>query len=201
MPPSGRRPSTGSWLEQAAPPPATVRPRSTRAHDYDDLIAGRRRLQGVRSFLVSRGISLPEGSPDDPPAGPHRPRARKPQESAAPAALARRDGVAAFSGSRSYLEAARMAGLARAVVSPSANTGAILRHAGLSSLVDAKVDGSMMEVGASRVRSRRRTRFVAACRLLDIEPNEAAAVRDHALRRRRCPCGRNGVRRRRPPPR
>ena len=66
-----------------------------------------------------------------------------------------------------------MAGLARAVVSPSENTGAILRHAGLSSLVDAKVDGSMMEVEHLRSKPAPDT-VLAACRLLDIEPNEAA---------------------------
>src|SRR5262245_65822892 len=36
--------------------------------DYDEYIDGKHRFDGVRSFLESRGIDLPEGSHDDPPA-------------------------------------------------------------------------------------------------------------------------------------
>ena len=35
--------------------------------DYDEYVDGRPRAEGVRAFLASRGIDLPEGSPDDPP--------------------------------------------------------------------------------------------------------------------------------------
>ena len=35
-------------------------------HDYRDYIDGKQRYDGVRSFLASRGITLPEGSPGDP---------------------------------------------------------------------------------------------------------------------------------------
>src|SRR5438094_1649248 len=39
------------------------------AHDdYDRYVDGRPRADGVRSFLAARGIELPEGRPDDPPA-------------------------------------------------------------------------------------------------------------------------------------
>src|SRR6266545_4860382 len=38
------------------------------AHDdYDEYVDGKQRLDGVRSLLTSRGITLPEGTPDDPP--------------------------------------------------------------------------------------------------------------------------------------
>jgi beta-phosphoglucomutase-like phosphatase (HAD superfamily) len=36
-------------------------------HDYDEYVDGKPRADGVRDFLASRGISLPEGTPDDPP--------------------------------------------------------------------------------------------------------------------------------------
>src|ERR1700741_4588522 len=36
--------------------------------DYDTYVDGKPRADGTRSFLQSRGITLPEGSPDDPPA-------------------------------------------------------------------------------------------------------------------------------------
>src|ERR687885_564876 len=35
--------------------------------DYDEYVDGRPRADGVRTFLASRGIRLPEGAPDDPP--------------------------------------------------------------------------------------------------------------------------------------
>src|SRR5215831_731780 len=35
--------------------------------DYDEYVDGKPRYDGVRSFLQSRGIGLPEGTPDDPP--------------------------------------------------------------------------------------------------------------------------------------
>ena len=37
------------------------------ATDYRLYVDGKPRFDGVRDFLTSRGIQLPEGSPDDPP--------------------------------------------------------------------------------------------------------------------------------------
>src|SRR3989440_10627589 len=37
------------------------------AADYRLYVDGKPRFDGVRDFLTSRGIQLPEGSPDDPP--------------------------------------------------------------------------------------------------------------------------------------
>ena len=99
--------------------------------DYQHLITGRPRLDGVRAFFASRGISLPEGNPDDPPGTDtvYGVANRK------NVALQRRldyEGVSAYAGSRSYLEAARMIGLRTAVVSASVNTAIILERAGLA---------------------------------------------------------------------
>jgi beta-phosphoglucomutase-like phosphatase (HAD superfamily) len=38
--------------------------------EYDAYVDGKPRLDGTRSFLESRGIELPEGTPDDPPGTP-----------------------------------------------------------------------------------------------------------------------------------
>jgi HAD superfamily hydrolase (TIGR01509 family) len=137
------------------------------------ILAGRPRLEGLRAFLVSRGMSLPEGSSADPPGTltVHGLANRKNQ------LLHQRlehEGVDAFSGSRAYLEALRMAGLARGVVSPSANTGAILRQTGLEPLVDAQIDGSVMEREHLRAKPAPDT-LLAACRLLGLDPHETAA--------------------------
>jgi HAD superfamily hydrolase (TIGR01509 family) len=140
--------------------------------DYE-ILAGRPRLEGVRAFLVSRGMSLPEGSSADPPGTPtvHGVANRKNQLLQW---RLQREGVDAFSGSRVYLEALRMAGLARAVVSPSASTGAILRQTGLKPLVDVRVDGPVMEKEHLRAKPAPDTLLVA-CRLLGVDPHETAA--------------------------
>jgi beta-phosphoglucomutase family hydrolase len=112
--------------------------------DYQDYVDGKTRDDGVRSFLSSRGIQLPEGEADD--------------DSAADTVhgLANRkndlfqqhldqDGVQVFEGSRRYLAAVTDAGLAVAVVSSSANTREVLDIAGLAKFVDCRVDGVTIE--------------------------------------------------------
>ena len=47
----------------AGDPVRAVRPRK----DYHAYVDGKPRANGVRDFLASRGITLPEGTPDDPP--------------------------------------------------------------------------------------------------------------------------------------
>jgi beta-phosphoglucomutase-like phosphatase (HAD superfamily) len=138
--------------------------------DYLTHIHGRPRLEGVRGFLASRGISLPEGWADDPPgtATVHGLANRKTQ-----ALLRRLDehGVTAFEGARLYLELAHDAGVRCAVVSASANTDTMLRRAHLSSLVDDRVDGTTMT--AEGLHGKHDT-LLAACRHLGASPEHAA---------------------------
>jgi beta-phosphoglucomutase family hydrolase len=111
--------------------------------DYDRYVDGKPREDGVRDFLRSRGIELPDGSPDD---GPEQNTVyglgnRKNAE------VQRRiaeDGVKVFDGSRRYLQAAVAAGLRRFVVSSSANTGLVLRVTGLDQLVEGQIDGNTL---------------------------------------------------------
>jgi HAD superfamily hydrolase (TIGR01509 family) len=140
--------------------------------DYPDHIHGRPRLDGVRAFLASRGIRLPEGEPADPPGAEtvHGLANRKNE-----AFLHRLDaeGVAPFEGSRRYLDAVRDAGIRSAVVSASANTLRILEHAGLDRLVDQRVDGET--IVADRLRAWPAPDvLLAACRKLGVRPDEAA---------------------------
>ncbi len=143
-----------------------------RQRDYRALIAGKPRRDGVRAFLASRGISLPEGSPDDLPGDPtvfglaNRKNLRLRQHLA-------HEGVAAFKGSHSYLEAARMVGVRRAVVSPSANTAAFLERAGLDRLVEVRVDGNTIEAEHLRPKPAP-DMLLAACRFLDVDPEQVA---------------------------
>jgi HAD superfamily hydrolase (TIGR01509 family) len=141
--------------------------------DYPEHIHGRPRLEGVRNFLASRGISLPEGAPNDTPGAEtvHGLANRKRE------ALLRRietRGVRAFDGSRRYLQTARDAGVHRAVVSASANTGTILDRAGLADLIEETVDGNAIVAEHLRSKPAPDT-LLAACGRLGVEPGHAAA--------------------------
>ena len=141
--------------------------------DYPRHIHGKPRLDGVRAFLASRGISLPEGDPGDPPGleTVHGLANRKNQS-----LLQRLDeqGVHAFDGSRRYLEIAHDAGLQCAVVSASANTPTILERSGLADLIDQSVDGNTIVAERLRAKPAPDT-LLAACRQLGVDPQHAAA--------------------------
>jgi HAD superfamily hydrolase (TIGR01509 family) len=141
--------------------------------DYPRHIHGKPRLDGVRAFLASRGISLPEGEPGDSPGleTVHGLANRKNQ-----ALLRRLDehGVHAFEGSRRYLEIAHDAGLQCAVVSASANTPTILERSGLADLIDQSVDGNTIIAERLRAKPAPDT-LLAACRQLGVDPQRAAA--------------------------
>src|ERR671930_2500055 len=106
-----------------------------RVTDYDEYVDGKPRYDGVRSFLASRGIELPEGEPGDPPTAEtvHGLGNRKNE---LVLALLRRDGVEAYEGSVRYVRAVRDARLHRAVVSASANTREVLKAAGIEDLFE-----------------------------------------------------------------
>ena len=76
-------------------------------------------------------------------------------------------------GSRRYLECAREAGLRRAVVSPSTNTTAILERAGLVTLVEARIDGRVME--RQGLESKPAPDTTSAARLLHLSPERVAS--------------------------
>ena len=112
------------------------------ATDYMQYVDGRLRQDGVRAFLESRGIELPEGSPDDSPEeetihGLGNRKNDRVQE------LIREKGVETFPGSVRFLEVARDAGLRCAVVSASKNTPEVLRVAGLEDHFEVRVDGNV----------------------------------------------------------
>jgi beta-phosphoglucomutase family hydrolase len=108
--------------------------------DYNAYVDGKKREDGVRSFLASRAVVLPEGTPDDPPDADTVWGVGNRKNELLLATL-ERDGVEVYEGSRRYLQAARDAGLRRAVVSSSANTAQVLEVTGLADLVELRVDG------------------------------------------------------------
>ncbi len=144
--------------------------------DYQDYVDGKPRANGVRDFLESRGIELPEGSDDDDPDAEtiHGLGTRKNQ------ALLKHiesDGVTVFEGSRRYLEAARDAGLRRAVVSSSANTQQVLEVTGLGEFIEERVDGNTLKEQDLKGKPAPDT-FLLGARRLGVEPGQAAVFED-----------------------
>jgi beta-phosphoglucomutase family hydrolase len=144
--------------------------------DYLAYVDGKPRDAGVRDFLASRDITLPEGSPDDPPdaqtiagVGSHKNRELVHR--------IRTDGVDVFDGSRRYLEAARDAGLRRAVVSSSANTEDVLAVTGLAGYIELRVDGVTIRTEHLAGKPAPDTFLTAASRL-GVEPAAAAVFED-----------------------
>lgn len=146
--------------------------RFSRRADYDEYVHARPRLDGVRAFLASRGITVPEGKPTDA-AGVETVHGLANRKNEVLLRRLRDEGVAAFAGSRWYLEAAHEAGLGRAVVSNSSNTEAILERAALADLVDVCIDGRVIYAARLRPKPEPDT-ILAACAALDVEPSFAA---------------------------
>src|ERR1700712_4947221 len=93
-------------------------------HDYDEYVDGKPRADGVRDFLASRNITVPEGSDQDRDDAVTINGLGNRKNADVSERIAR-DGVKVFEGSVRYLQAARDAGLSRIVVSSSANTALI----------------------------------------------------------------------------
>ena len=145
-------------------------------YDYDTYVDGRPRYDGVRSFLASRGVELPEGGLDDPPdaetiAGLGN------RKNEIVLGMIRAGGVQAYPGSVRYVRAAREAGLRCAVVSSSANCREILESAGIADLFEERVDGVVARrehlVGKPAPDT-----FLYAARLFSVEAREAAVFED-----------------------
>ena len=115
-----------------------------RPTDYDEYVDGKPRLDGVRSFLESRGIELPMGSPTDPPQA-ETVHALGTRKNDLVLELIREQGVDPYEGSVRYVEAAREAGLRRAVVSSSTNCRDVLVAAGIDGLFEVVIDGVVAE--------------------------------------------------------
>jgi beta-phosphoglucomutase family hydrolase len=144
--------------------------------DYDTYVDGRPRLAGTQSFLTSRHIELPTGTPEDAPGKPtvHGLSNRK---NDLVLELIRTQGVTVYPGSVRYLHAAREAGLPCAVVTSSANAEQVLTSAKLSDLFDARVDGLVAAREGLAGKPAPDT-FLAGARLLGVLPEEAVVIED-----------------------
>jgi beta-phosphoglucomutase family hydrolase len=151
------------------------------AHDdYDRYVDGLPRADGVRTFLRSRGVELPEGSPDDPPDLPLDQDTVDGLGNRKNEIVQRRireDGVEVYPGSVRYLHAVRDGGIRTAVVSSSANTQEVLQVTGLADLFDARVDGVVARERHLPGKPKPDT-FLAGAADLGVEPAQAAVFED-----------------------
>ena len=145
-------------------------------HDYDEYVDGRQRFDGVRSFLASRGIELPDGSHRDPP-DVETVGGLANRKNELVLGLIRRGEVHTYEGSVRFVHAARDAGLDCAVVSASANCREVLEAAGIADLFEVRVDGVVAEREHLRGKPAPDT-FEAAARRLGVVPAAAAVFED-----------------------
>jgi beta-phosphoglucomutase family hydrolase len=144
--------------------------------DYGEYIDGKPRNDGVRSFLASRNIELPDGGADDP-ASAETVHGLGNRKNALVLGLIHEQGVEPYAGSVQYLDAARDAGLPMAVVSSSTNCREVVAAAGIEEFFDARIDGVVAEREHLSGKPAPDT-FLAGAKALSVSPDEAAVFED-----------------------
>ena len=146
------------------------------ATDYRLYVDGKPRFDGVRDFLTSRDIQLPEGSPDDPPQA----------ETVGGLGNRKNDlvnkvieegGVEPYEGSVKLIHQLRHQGFKIAVVTSSQNCEAVLKAAKLDTLFEVRVDGNTIRAQHLAGKPAPDT-FLAAAQRLGVEPARAVVVED-----------------------
>jgi beta-phosphoglucomutase family hydrolase len=144
--------------------------------EYDQYVDGKPRLDGTRSFLESRGITLPEGTPDDPPGTPtiyglsNRKNALVLQKIAA-------GGVQIYQDTITYIRTVKAGGISTAIVSASANTQLVLDSAGIAGLFDVRMDGVIAKQRGLPGKPAPDT-YLAAAEMLHVTAYQAAVFED-----------------------
>ncbi len=146
------------------------------ADDYLTYVDGKKRADGVRSFVRSRGIDLPEGEATDAP-GDGTIHALGNAKNDAFQRVLRTEGIAPYPGSVRFLDALAERGTAAAVVSSSRNAPEVLAAAGLASRFAVVVDGSV--AGAEGLAGKPAPdMFLAAAAKLGVAAARAVVVED-----------------------
>ena len=145
-------------------------------HDYGAYVDGKPRLDGTKSFLESRGIELPEGSPDDPP-GKATINGLSNRKNDLVLVKIKEDGVQVYDGTITYIKAVRAGGMATAIVSSSANTKQVLDVAKIADLFDVRVDAQYAKEHNLHGKPAPDT-FLAAAKALDVPAAHAVVFED-----------------------
>ncbi len=144
--------------------------------DYDEYVDGKPRYDGVRSFMASRGIDLPQGTPNDPPDAETIDGLGN-RKNEIVLKMIHEDGVQPYEGSVRYVKAARDAGLRRAVVSSSTNARDVLTAAGILDLFEEIIDGHVTEREHLNGKPAPDT-YLAGARAVGVGPDQAAVYED-----------------------
>jgi beta-phosphoglucomutase family hydrolase len=144
--------------------------------DYDEYVDGRPREDGIRTFLAARGIELPDGTPDEL-AGTETVAGLGNRKNQVVLRMIHDQGVEPYDGSVRYVEAARAAGLRRAVVSSSTNCRDVLTVAGIVHLFQEIVDGHTAAREHLHGKPAPDT-FLAGARALGVAPAHAVVFED-----------------------
>src|SRR5436309_29284 len=144
--------------------------------EYDEYVDGKPRYDGVRSFLESRHIDLPQGTPDDPPDAETIDGLGN-RKNEIVLKMIHDDGVEPYEGSVRYVKAARDAGLGRAVVSSSTNCRDVLTAAGILDLFEEIIDGHTTEREHLNGKPAPDT-YLAGARAVGVGPDQAAVYED-----------------------
>ena len=144
--------------------------------DYQRYVDGEPRADGVRNFLASRDISLPEGSDGDA-ADARTVTGLGNRKNELLLDELKTSGVERYAGAVALVKALRSQGTPTAVVSASENTAAALEAAGIADLFDARVDGHVVKerdlAGKPAPDS-----YLEGARLLGVDPARAVVVED-----------------------
>ncbi len=143
--------------------------------DYRGFVDGKPRHDGIRSFLASRGISLPEGAAGD--TSDETVYGLGQQKNGLFLKALDEEGIATFPAALTFLEDVREAGFKTALVSSSRNSRAIVDKVGLTDRFDAWLDGEDVLISGLNGKPEP-DMFLTAAQKLDIEPGRAVVVED-----------------------
>ncbi len=146
------------------------------ATDYRLYVDGKPRFDGVRDFLKSRGIRLPEGSPDDP-AVAQTVGGLGNRKNELVNKILEEEGVEPYEGSVKLIHQLRREGFKIAVVTSSQNCRPVLRAAKLDAVFDALVDGKAILAQHLRGKPAPDT-FLEGAKLLAVDPVRTVVIED-----------------------
>jgi beta-phosphoglucomutase family hydrolase len=145
-------------------------------NDYRLHVDGKPRFDGVRDFLSSRGIELPEGSPDDS-SETQTVGGLGNRKNALINKIITEQGVEPYEGSVKLIHQLRQQGFKTAVVTSSQNCETVLKAAKLDGNFDAQIDGNEIEAKQLAGKPAPDT-FLMAVKLLEVEPHRAVVIED-----------------------
>jgi beta-phosphoglucomutase family hydrolase len=155
--------------------------------DYRLYVDGKPRYDGVRDFLESRGIQLPQGSPDDS-AQAETVDGLGNRKNELVNKVIEEKGVDPYDGSVELIRQLRHREFKIAVVTSSQNCTAVLKAAKLDHFFDVQVDGNLIHAEHLAGKPAPDS-YLMAAKLLGVEPARAIVIEDALLG---VEAGRNG---------